>query len=254
MQNFSAFLAVSANSRQSSLIKELVVNVRDTQRLEITFSPSLNSYAFINGIEVVSMPENLYIGNPNKQITYVAFDNFNYIDNHTAIETLYRLNVGGSSLPNAGDTGMFRLWEQDDSYVVVPNMGFTPQLSVPIHYSLATPAYSAPEVVYTTSRTLGKSGYRNLTWSFSVDSGFHYLVRLHFCEFQLEVTHENERVFSILMNNQMAEEEADVIRWSGGTGNPVSRDYVVWVPELAGPQIKQDMRLVMYPNPNTSAL
>ena len=42
---------------------EFYVNVEDNQRLNITFIPSPTSpdaYAFINGIEVVSMPSNPY--------------------------------------------------------------------------------------------------------------------------------------------------------------------------------------------------
>jgi hypothetical protein len=69
------------------------------------------------------------------------------------------------------------------------------------------------------SKTINKS--YNLTWEFPVDSGFIYKVRLHFCEFQPEITHVSDRVFLIFIANRTAEEAADVIKWSGGNGVPV---------------------------------
>lgn len=46
-----------------TLFKEYVINVGDDQRLDLSFIPSSgnsNNYAFINGIEVLSMPNDLY--------------------------------------------------------------------------------------------------------------------------------------------------------------------------------------------------
>lgn len=87
------------------------------------------------------------------------------------------------------------------------------------------PAYTAPRGVYLTARsvwrnkTINKS--YNLTREFPVDSRFIYLVRLHFCEFQPEISHEDDRVLRIFIANKTAEETADVIKWSSGNGVPV---------------------------------
>ena len=50
-----------------TIFREYVVNVDgDSERLNLTFTPSQpNSYAFINGIEVLSMPSNLYYTSAN---------------------------------------------------------------------------------------------------------------------------------------------------------------------------------------------
>ncbi|CAK9185994.1 unnamed protein product [Ilex paraguariensis] len=248
LSNFSAFLTVSAmKPAVASLRKEFIVNVRNNQILNITFLPSPNSYAFVNGIEVVSMPENLYIPGSDHQILLVPNQIVFNIDNSSALETLYRLNVGGNEVSITNDTGMFRLWLPDDDYTYSA-YGFPPHREVSIQYTKDTPPYTAPQIVYTTSRTMGNdSESYNLTWKFPVDSGFYYLLRLHFCEIQLEVTLENQRVFIIYINNQTAQRGADVIQWSGGTRIPVFKDYVIMVTDPDGRQSKQDLWLAMYP-------
>ncbi|GMP26617.1 hypothetical protein CsSME_00002992 [Camellia sinensis var. sinensis] len=251
LTNFSAFLTVSALvPQQSSLVKEYIVNVRDTQKLDITFNPSPNSYAFINGIEVVSIPNNFYMKGDNP-IPLVGYQPFIYIDNNTAMETLYRLNVGGNEVSVNDDTGMYRPWHPDDMYIYGAAVGLVPHLEVPIRYT-KTPNYTAPATVYTTARTMGNDPKENLkynlTWIFTVDSGFLYLARLHFCEFQLVVTTEHERIFSVYMNNQTADQKVDVIHLSGGRGIPVFKDYVLSVPVVDGLRSKVDLWLAMSPN------
>ncbi|KAL6321897.1 hypothetical protein AAG906_035605 [Vitis piasezkii] len=234
--------------RRNLLVKEFSINVWDNQILNIIFSPSPNSWAFVNGIEVVSMPNYLY-GQFGLELVSVVqpFD----IDNYTALETVYRLNVGGNHIPAEADSGMFRSWSQDDSYIYGGNFGLTPNLDIRIQYTQTTPPYIAPRTVYTTSRTMTKqeeiNKRTNLTWLFQVDSGFYYLVRLHFCELQLEVTRPYERKFSIFFNNQTAEEEMDVIASSGGRGYPIYQDYVVSLLS-DGSRRKQGLWLDLHPN------
>lgn len=255
LRNFSAFLTVSASdSQKGSLAKEFCINIwEDKQSLNLTFSPSPNSFAFVNGIEIVSMPDTLYVKD-NNPIKLVNQQTEFTLDNNTALENLYRLNVGGQAIRSTGDTGMLRTWNEDNKYIYGKAIGKTPyRQSVKIQYTDETPEYTAPDIVYKTYRTMDRDprvnlNY-NLTWLFQIDSGFSYLVRLHFCETQLEVTRQNQRVFFIFINNQTAEEEADVIEWSGGTGIPVYRDYVVMVmAEPGGTKKKQDLWLELHPN------
>ena len=90
----------------------------------------------------------------------------------------------------------------------------------------------------------------NLTWIFPVDSGFNYLVRLHFCEVEF-IKRINERVFDIFLSNQTAQEKADVIAWSGGAGIPMYRDYVVYMTQNGSRGGKQDLWLGLHPNMNS---
>ncbi|KAK6928080.1 Malectin-like domain [Dillenia turbinata] len=252
LTNFSAFLTtLSLQPTQFSVVKEFVINVQGSQWLNITFVPVTNSYAFINGIEIISMPNNLYYNNPSPprlvSIDLTEFD----VDFNVAFETVYRLNVGGQSVSGPDDTGMFRSWLQDDQYLY-GNSGQTPPKSnVTIQYTAETPPYTAPDIVYRSSRTMGSDPYinlqNNLSWIFQVDSGFYYLLRLHFCEYQLEVTKPNYRVFSIYINNQTAEISADVILWSGGSRIPVFRDYVVSLISDNDEMKKVDLWLQLHP-------
>ncbi|KAL3346648.1 hypothetical protein AABB24_025208 [Solanum stoloniferum] len=243
LSNFSAFDATTSSSKV--LRKEFVINVDGTQILSVTFSPVPNSYAFVNGIEIVSVPTDLYFHGDVKLVGHTKPFNIN---NSTALETLYRLNVGGNLVGSTEDTGMYRVWDSDDAFVV--GYGYqTPHFNdANITYNSENPAYSAPTIVYTTSRTMANYS-PGLDWEFPLNSGFYYLFRLHFCEIQPEVKEINDRSFSISIGNQTAEREADVIQWSGGWRIPVYKDYVVNVRNQDG---EQNVTLGLSPNPDSA--
>ncbi|XP_030452235.2 receptor-like protein kinase FERONIA [Syzygium oleosum] len=224
LRNFSAsLLADYTTPRASSFYKEFCLTVGEDQLLNITFTPSpgnSDAYAFVNGIEVVSMPYSLYYS------TTV----FGTTD---ALAMVKRLNVGGNSIDSAGDTGMYRTWDPDDDYVTSSYLGVLPvNTSIQLSYSDQVPNYTAPDPVYKTARTMGtlkriNLSY-NLTWSIEVDTEFYYLVRLHFCEFQIEINNPTDRVFEIFIDSQLVEGRADIISWSG-KGVPVYRSYAVYM-------------------------
>ncbi|XP_049346420.1 receptor-like protein kinase FERONIA [Solanum verrucosum] len=252
LSNFSAFYTVAASTNSSKAVrKEFVINVNEFQILNITFSPSPNSYAFVNGIEIVSMPTNLYIGGDNR-IKLVGQNDPYSIYNDTALETLYRLNVGGHSIASTEDTGMYRVWDSDEEFVVV--YGFqTSEFDVNITYTTETPPYAAPRIVYVTSRTMANNS-QSLDWIFPLDSGFYYLFRLHFCQNQPEVNETNHRVFDIYIGNQTAEKQVDVVGLSGGWGIPTYRDYVVYVRDPDVRLSKEKVWLELRPNMKTRAV
>ena len=87
------------------LVKEFCINVEENQKLNLTFIPfsttSMNLYAFINGIEILSMPKDLYYysredRSDEKGPVYVGQSLQFYINYNMALEKVCQLNVGGS--------------------------------------------------------------------------------------------------------------------------------------------------------------
>ncbi|EOY03753.1 Malectin/receptor-like protein kinase family protein, putative [Theobroma cacao] len=246
LSNFSAYLTASATRPPiSHFIKEYIITVWGNQMLSLTFVPSPNSYAFINGIEIVSMPSSLYMRGDDDQPTLVGYGFSFLLQNTTNLETLYRLNVGGQEIRNIEDTGMYRTWSQDEAYIDGAAVGTVQSfLNDPIKYTPKIPAYTAPVNVYATERTMSVDSHinliYNLTWIFHVDMRFSYLVRLHFCETP-EIKKSNQRVFDIFINNQTAERQIDLFKQTGGSGIPMYRDYVIFA-------TTQQLWLALHPN------
>ncbi|GLT63438.1 hypothetical protein SLA2020_360030 [Shorea laevis] len=177
------------------------------------------------------MPSGLYLNRGEiTQVTLVV-GQFFFLDNTTtSLETLYRLNVGGNRIENVNDTGMYRTWSQDGDYLVGSNWTIWSK-SNRLQFTTRTPAYTAPEEVYTTLRRMGNNFWLNLksnmTWRFSVDPGYFYLIRLHFCGLLENITGSDQYVFDIFINNQTAEKNIDMFSMSGGNGFPMFKDYIV---------------------------
>ncbi|WOH09763.1 hypothetical protein DCAR_0729222 [Daucus carota subsp. sativus] len=245
LSNFS----VSLNLQKDfvTLVKEYIITVDESRSLEVTFTPNPKSFAFVNGIEVVSIPDKLYSGVIKLLGNYNGYP----IDDSIALENLYRLNVGETGdISSTDDTGMFRSWDRDEPYLLGGTLGLTPTLKIPIKYTSDTPPYTAPEIVYYSARSMNLESYgSNLTWAFPVDSGFYYLLRLHFCELVMLINGPHLRVFNIFINNQTAEKHADVFYWTGGRGIPVYKDYVAYVSDnLDGSNSKTDLWLALHPS------
>ena len=260
LSNFSAALTVDADALSlEGFSREFCVNIVENARfLNITFTPSpgiLDAYAFVNGIELVSMPSNLYYSaDSSTEVKLIGQSTPYTVEKSHALETVYRLNIGGRMISPTEDTGMYRSWSDDDAaYLTSSERGVEP-VNTTIHLRFSKISnYTAPEEVYTTARTMGTNktinkSY-NLTWEFSVDAGFNYLVRLHFCEFQHEVTEEGDREFYIFIADQIAEKRADVLSWSGGSGIPVYKDYAVLM-FGEGNKKKLNLSVALQANPN----
>ncbi|KAI3876380.1 hypothetical protein MKW98_021232 [Papaver atlanticum] len=231
--------SVSQNREEFNItVKEFSINVAKG-RLNITFTPSSNynnSYALVNGIEVIPMPD-IYNGSAiiagEKGVSLI-------VSNTTVLEKVLRLNVGGTKITPAADSGLFRSWSEDDfMYLPAGLRGEedTADSSLDIKYFPSIPSYVAPKNIYRTARTMGSNQSNNqnnnLTWGLLVDPGFHYLLRLHFCEINSNITKVNQRVFQIILNNHTVEDHADVVAWTGNTGNGIAlyKDYAVHVPK-----------------------
>ncbi|KAM5551712.1 hypothetical protein ABKV19_026519 [Rosa sericea] len=240
LKDFNASVNADAEYLET-MLKEFCINIEPEQQiLNITFTPSKDGYAFINGIEIMSMPASLYYSAAQGDgASIIGSENWYHVENNTALENIYRINVGGSPVSPNEDTGMYRTWDPADELFLDDlsiNMSLT-LINNYVHLKFARiPRYTAPEEVYQTGRSMGLNNTinksYNLTWGFPVDPQFYYLVRLHFCEIVPYDTMDGDRVFQIFIDNQTAEQRADIIQWSGGNGIPVYRDYLVFVPSL----------------------
>ncbi|KAK9923022.1 hypothetical protein M0R45_031457 [Rubus argutus] len=250
LKDFNASVTADVDGSET-FMREFCVNIDpELQSLNITFTPAKDAYAFINGIEIVSMPPSLYYTSSSK---FIGSETPYAIENNTALEMVYRINIGGSPISPNQDTGMYRNWEADDErYLDDASREFSvlPQNNTIELNFVTIREYSAPKAVYVTGRSMGMNktinkSY-NLTWVFPLDPKFYYLVRLHFCEFEPDIINYGDRSFQIYVANQTAEGLADVIGWSGGNGNPVYRDYVVgmFMPPVGGRK-KVDLFLVL---------
>ncbi|XP_021755885.1 receptor-like protein kinase FERONIA [Chenopodium quinoa] len=229
------------------LVKEYYVNV-DSGTLTVTFSPSYNTFAFVNGIEVVSMPS-LYDNEDGDNI--IGASSPFQIENSTTLESLYRLNVGGNYIPPTKDE-LSRSWYDDSPYRSSYMLGVAeiadPGLSITYRKSL--PSYTAPVGVYTTARYMTPDSFRNLefnlTWLLPIDTRFAYLVRLHFCQILSNIDKVNQMVFNIYINQITAFSAVDVIALTNSNGAPYIMDFVVIMPITKDP--KQDLRVELNPN------
>ncbi|MQL97610.1 hypothetical protein Taro_030306 [Colocasia esculenta] len=238
LRNFSAYATAKALT-QAYIVREFYLPRSPDGILRLTFTPSpekKGSYAFVNGIEVVPSSTDISAGST---ASLVGFSDQNVnVGSSSALQTMYRLNVGGQYLPPTNDSGLGRSWYDDSPYIFGAAFGVTYAAdgNVTVRYPAGMPRYAAPLDVYTTARSMGPDPQvnmnTNLTWVFQVDANFMYVVRLHFCE--LQMTKINQRVFTIYVNNQTAEAAADVIGWASSPAAPVFKDYAVYVADEAG--------------------
>ncbi|KAK1312631.1 Receptor-like protein kinase FERONIA [Acorus calamus] len=252
LSNFSALL-----TGQSSVIREFSVNA-SLNALNLTFAPSRarkDTFAFVNGIEIVSMPDIFDSGSDAlNQPSIVGTKSTFPVNQYTALQTVARLNVGGQTVTPSGDSGLYRTWENDDPkyiYGAASGVTYPKDPNVTIKYPASVPSYIAPALVYGTARAMGKITSLNLkfnlTWIINVDAGFTYLVRLHFCEIMNAVSQINMRVFDIFINNQTADTAFDVIAQANGgeLGVPVYKDYIVILPKSTESQF---LWIALHPN------
>uniref|UniRef100_A0A7N2N738 Protein kinase domain-containing protein n=1 Tax=Quercus lobata TaxID=97700 RepID=A0A7N2N738_QUELO len=120
LRDFNASLTADADGDpDDTIFREFCIDIVEDLRLNITFTPrDSNSFAFINGIEILSMPSYLYYTpDDDKRIPLIGEEYRFSVDNRTALETIYRINVGGKYISPTEDTGMFRIWSPDEKYL-----------------------------------------------------------------------------------------------------------------------------------------
>ncbi|XP_057769749.1 putative receptor-like protein kinase At5g39000 [Salvia miltiorrhiza] len=140
--NFSASLTAGA-LRVNTLSKEFCLNIRENQQLIITFTPSRSqdTYAFINGIEIISVPATLsYFDGGDIGLRVIGQNSMVYVDDSTALEIVHWQRIKQDIVQSSGDfDGVFPKWARQRANKV-----------------------------------------RSKSWKVAVEVGFRYLVRLHF--------------------------------------------------------------------------
>ncbi|XP_022142954.1 receptor-like protein kinase ANXUR1, partial [Momordica charantia] len=225
LKNFSAYLTCEAYT-QAYIVREFSLAALESEVLTVTFTPD-SGFAFVNGIELALMPEIFgeaaMVGAPAQTID----------GRSSNMQTIARLNVGGSYISPVNDSGLGRSWYGDNPYVYGASLGvvINADKRLAIKYG-DMPEFIAPMQVYQSLRAMGPNKEMslnfNLTWVFpNIDPGFMYLLRLHFCD--LYMNKQNQVVFTIYINNQTVDPNGlDVIGWAGGKGIPLYRDYFIY--------------------------
>ncbi|XP_022765249.1 probable receptor-like protein kinase At5g59700 [Durio zibethinus] len=187
-QNFT--LISEPQLGNGSVVKEYSLNIT-SNKLVLTFTPSANSFAFINALEVFSIPDNLI----PKEARTIDSKGGNRNLWEQALETVARVDMGNTTVLPQNDT-LWRLWVSDDAYRTDKNLGSFVSNVKAVNFTggLVTEDF-APASVYGTATMLNSSIdpnlNANLTWSFDVSPGFDYLVRLHFCDIMNKTTLES---------------------------------------------------------------
>lgn len=185
--------------------------------IDIRFIPIKDSFAYVSAIELFSAPSDLIadVATSLVPIGAAATRIGNSYDGLTlrALETLYRINVGGPKVTPFNDS-LWRTWLPDDLYLTSKDsVSITRVYSTgPIKYQpFGASREVGPDNVYNTARAITSEKMSlipdvNITWTFPVKEGYHYLVRLHFCDIAsmaLDMLRFNVYVNGILAYNNL---------------------------------------------------
>ncbi|XVE72353.1 hypothetical protein DITRI_Ditri11bG0032600 [Diplodiscus trichospermus] len=148
------------------LVKEFCVRVEHGKNLNVTFTPSsaiTGAYAFVSGIEIVSMPTGLYYSAAKDLgLTFLGRPSLYHLGNDTTLEMIHRISVGGAQISAAGDTGMYRAWSDDIDYLTVAKPSAIPEnISANITFGINIPSFTAPRSIYLTARSMGANKTMN---------------------------------------------------------------------------------------------
>ncbi|XP_002457318.1 receptor-like protein kinase HERK 1 [Sorghum bicolor] len=184
MDGFAPENKTTDGTTSSAVRREFLLYVtRDT--LVVTFVPLVagGGLAFVNAVEVVSVPDDLIV-HPVRTSSDQLLD-----PAVMPLQTAYRVNVGGAAVAADGDT-LTREWTTDERYLAA-------SISRSVNISTQELVYNgrldylpgqataddAPDIVYATARELAMSDtVDQLAWQFDVDERpSSYLIRFHWC-------------------------------------------------------------------------
>ncbi|KAJ0046812.1 hypothetical protein Pint_06174 [Pistacia integerrima] len=213
-------------SGNGSLVKEYSLNIT-SDKLVLTFTPLANSFAFLNAIEVFSLPPELI----PEGATTIGSQTGNQNLQKQALETVARVNMGNETVTRQTDP-LWRLWVADDSFLVHNGLAkFVSNVKAVNFTGEKTKEEIAPADVYGTATMLNSepnpSTNANVTWIFDVDPGFEYLVRFHFCD----ISNTSQPIlFNVYINSWYASHDFNLQKFTSKTiGAPYYMDSIIRV-------------------------
>ncbi|XWS47987.1 hypothetical protein CRYUN_Cryun13aG0032900 [Craigia yunnanensis] len=190
--------------------------------------PKKDSYAFINAIEIVAIPDELLSDSAS---SIPQGNTVNGLLNY-ALEVSYRLNMGGPTLTPKNDT-LSRTWAPDTPYNVFPRGAEVVEVSnIKYQPDKGMTRLFAPELVYATAERMTTEAYAqsvepnfNLTWMMNVDASFSYLIRMHF--FDIVSKSRNDLYFNVYINGLMGVSSLDLTAKAGDLVTAYYTDFVL---------------------------
>ncbi|KAJ9175619.1 hypothetical protein P3X46_014160 [Hevea brasiliensis] len=223
-QNFT--LIKEYQSKVNPEVREFSFNVT-SDRLVLTFSPFSNSFAFVNALEVFSLPDELI---PPGATTIGPQGSYQNLWEH-ALETVERLNMGNKAVSPLNDT-LWRFWDADGKYLKQSNVEkFLSDIKA-VNFSKGVVTENiAPSSVYGTATILNTESdpmtNANVTWLFNVDPGFDYLVRFHFCDI---LPRPSARFyFNVYIGSSAVVQYLDLLNRTSDVGVPYFMDVITRV-------------------------
>ncbi|XP_073310494.1 probable receptor-like protein kinase At5g24010 [Primulina huaijiensis] len=217
--NFSVLangvLLLSNFGADITVLKEFFLVV-DKENLEILLKPSSDSdFAFVNAIEFFSAPKDFIIDAGGLAlITSNGIQEFKQNISSQVLETVHRINVGGSKITPFNDT-LWRYWIPDEDYLSLKTAAKIVTSNDPPNYQPGGATQeNAPDNVYMTAQEMNRANGSlnflfNITWDFPVLSEDDmFLVRLHFCD--IVSIGLNSLYFNIYINGITAYKDVDL--------------------------------------------
>ncbi|CAL5407856.1 unnamed protein product [Camellia sinensis] len=233
--NFSVsangFSILSHFGISSTVLKEFILMI-NVVKFELLFVPTNQSgFAFVNAIEVFSVPDDLIFDYEAKLIGPNGDEVFDNMSKQI-LETVHRINVGGSKLTPFNDT-LWRTWIPDEDFLLLKSAAkIASTTHTPNYENGGASRVSAPDNVYMTAQQMNRDNLTtnaefNLTWDYPVDlESARYFVRLHFCDIVSQSL--NLLYFNVFINGFIAYKDLDLSSLTSHTlASPRFIDFVV---------------------------
>ncbi|XP_047341195.1 probable receptor-like protein kinase At5g24010 [Impatiens glandulifera] len=211
----NGFSILKTFSAPNTVVKEfiLMINV-DKFNIMLVPTDSETGFAFVNGIELFSVPDDLIPDTGAKLIGPNGLAEFNDLSSQV-LETVHRINVGGPRLTPFNDT-LWRNWFPDEDFLILKQSAKIVRTThIPNYQPGGASREIAPDNVYMTAQQMNKdnliisTSLFNVTWHFPVVSVTSvYLIRLHFSDIVSKSL--NQLYFNVFINGFLAYKDFDL--------------------------------------------